>query len=104
MDKVPTWLKVDHWYHAFILVGVAGSAAALSVEMKGIANAHALLLFSGMFFWGIGEWINHPLQTTLTPGWKITGHPRNANLSGTAFDLVGLALIATGIYKIAQAE
>lgn len=110
MDKAYAWLKVEHWYHVFVLLGAAGALAALTVEIKGVANAHALLIALGMFFIGIGDWINHPLQTQLVPpnvympgGGKITGHPRNANAGGVLFDVLGGVLLAAGIYKIIAA-
>lgn len=56
---------------------------------------------------GIGEWVNHPLQTALMPpsiyspgGGIIRGHPRKANALGTAFDLLGAILVGVAVYKI----
>jgi len=109
MNNPPSWLKVEHWYHVFVLLGAAGTVAALSVDLKGIANAHALLLSLGGFFVGIGEWINHPLQTAIIPpnaylggGGVLSGHPRKPKLMGTLFDILGFVLLVVGIYKIAQ--
>ena len=110
MDNVFSWLKVESWYHVFVLLGAAGIIASLTIELKGIGNIHALLLSLGVFFIGIGEWINHPLQTKLMPpnvfapgGGVISGHPRNASLLGSLFDLLGIALVALGLYKIVMA-
>lgn len=102
--------KIEHWYHVFIVLGCIGAITSLVIEFKGIANAHAALLFFGIFFIGIGEWINHPLQTKIvrpnafTPGGGIiTGHPRQNVFLGIFFDVVGVGLVAVGIYKIANA-
>jgi hypothetical protein len=103
-------LKVEQWYHVFVILGGAGVVAAMTVDLKGIDNPHALLIAMGFFFVGVGEWINHPLQTKLVPpniymrgGGKITGHPRNASLLGSLFDVLGFVLLCAGIYKIIAA-
>ena len=110
MDKSLTGLKIEHWYHVLVVLGAAGAVAALSIDLKGIANAHALSLFLGVLFIGLGEWINHPLQTKLMPpnvyvpgGGIISGNPRNPSLVGSLFDLLGFILICIAIYKIANA-
>ncbi len=110
MSESFAWLQVKHWYQALMAVGAAGAAGALAFELKGVANAHVLLLSLGMFFMGLGEWINHPLQTAIIPpnaylggGGVVSGHPRSANLTGTLFDLLGFVLGAIGLYKIIAA-
>lgn len=109
MTTSPGWLKVEHWYHVFVVLGAGGTVAALSVDLKGVENAHALLLSLGGFFVGIGEWINHPLQSRIYPANAYTGgpfiasgHPRNPKALGMLFDLLGFALLAIGLYKIVQ--
>jgi hypothetical protein len=64
----------------------------------------------GMFLIGIGEWINHPLQTKIvrpniyTPGGSIiTGNPRQNIFIGIVFVFFGIALCAAGVYKIFSA-
>lgn len=103
-------LKLDYWYKVLVVVGAAGAIAAMTVELKGIANAHALIFSVGCFCVGMGEWINHPLQTVIvapsaqlpTYG-QITGHPRKNTWLGNAFDIVGFVALTAAIYKIAQA-
>lgn len=101
--------KIEYWYHVFIIIGAAGVLASLVFDFKGVANKDALLMFLGMFFVGIGEWINHPLQTQIirpnayTPGGGIiTGHPRKNVALGTLCDILGSVLFLAGIYKIAH--
>ena len=111
MDEPKAWLKIEHWYHALVAVGAAGSIAALAFEFHGVANAHVLLVSLGLFFIGLGEWINHPLQTVIVPpnayyfpgGGHLTGHPRNAKALGSLFDLLGFSVGAIGMYKIIAA-
>lgn len=110
MDKLFSGLKLDYWYHVFVVVGAAGAILAMTIELKGVANSHALLGALGMFFVGLGEWINHPFQTILMlpnadlpRGGKLTGYRWKPSLLGILFDLAGLALAAVAIYKIAKA-
>lgn len=103
-------LKLQYWYHVLIVLGAAGALASMTVELKGVANAHALLVSLGLISLGIGEWVNHPLQTKLVRphaympgGGYITSHPRHNSAIGIAFDVLGFALVALAIYKIAKA-
>ncbi len=107
MDKFLSGLKIEHWYHVFIIFGVFGAITALTFEFKGITNTDAFLLFFGIFFIGIGEWINHPLKTGIIPpniytagGGIIKWHPRKNKLLGMFFDILGIILISIAIYKI----
>lgn len=109
MFDTPARLKIEHWYHLLIVLGAAGALAAMTVELKGVANAHALVMSLGILCIGIGEWINHPFQTVLVlpnadlpRGGKLTGHPRKNSILGVAFVLTGLALGALALYKILQ--
>ena len=103
-EKALGWLKVEYWYHVFIVLGVAGIIASVTLDLKGISNSHALLLSFGAFFVGMGEWINHPLRTRILPLNAIAkGHPRNNSMLGVAFDIFGLTLVGIALYKIAVA-
>lgn len=103
-------LKIEYWYHALMVIGAAGALVAMTVELKGVANAHALVMSLGILCVGMGEWINHPLQTKLMPpnfyarsGGVITSHPRSNSVVGVLFDILGFTLAAIAIYKIVQA-
>ena len=109
MDNFFSWLKVKYWYHAFTLLGGAGTFISLLFDLKAIDNKHALLMSLGFLFIGIGEWINHPLKTVIMPpnanlggSYIGEGHPRHSNLMGSLFDILGFILIATAVYKIAN--
>lgn len=110
-DKTNTWLKVEHWYHLFVALGATGATASLTVDVRGISNAHALLLSLGIMFIGVGEWVNHPLQTRLMKpssyapnGGVITGHPRSACAIGNLFDVLGFVLVVVAATKIVLAS
>jgi hypothetical protein len=89
---------IKAWYHLLIALGIAGAAAALTVDLKGIQNTHALLVSLGVLLVGIGEWINHPYQAFLSGSCR--GHPRNSSALGVLCDIAGMALFAVGVWKI----
>ncbi|MFC1453812.1 hypothetical protein ACFLQL_01380 [Verrucomicrobiota bacterium] len=93
-------LKIDYWYKALLVLASCTLLVSLSVEMKGVENCVVQLISLSAIFIGIGEWMNHPLQTRITPGYKITGYPRINTFGGNSFDLVGLLLLIVGIIKI----
>ena len=100
-------LKLEYWYHVIMAVCAAGFLVALTVETKGISNSDALVLFGGGFFVGLGEWVNHPLQTHIheatihSHGFTTTSHPRNPQPFGHVFVALGFVLLFLGIYKAA---
>lgn len=103
MSDAFSGFKIERWYHALIAMGAAGTVAALAFPFPGVANAHVLLAALGLFFVGIGEWINHPLQTRVGINFTITGYPRRPSSLGTLFDLMGALLLAIGLGKIIAA-
>ena len=99
--------KIEHWYQLLIALGAAGVIAALTVEVKGISNVHALFIFAGVMFVGIGEWVNHPLDTKLMRptiyapnGGVASGHPRKPTNLGNLFNVLGFVLIVVSLFKI----
>lgn len=60
----------------------------------------ALLISLGAFFFGLGEWRNHPLQTRLLGHIKITAYHRSVCSVGVLFDLLGVALIGYGLWHL----
>ncbi len=68
--------------------------------------APTVLISSSLFFIGLGEWVNHPLQVEFVeanayhPAGKLTGYPRNNQPLGVFFDVLGGALIGYGIYRL----
>jgi hypothetical protein len=58
VDKGLAALKIEHWYHVFVVLGAGGTIASLSFELKGVANAYVLIVSLGVLLIGIGEWIN----------------------------------------------
>lgn len=95
-------LVLDYWYKVIILVCILVfllSGAGLLPNLPVIPTA---LISLGGFFLGLGEWINHPLQVGLVYRFKITRYRRYPSFAGQLFDLLGLALIGYGLYRIFQ--
>lgn len=106
MDNPLSKLALDHWYQVLMVVGIVVFILAGMGVLKAFPVAPTALISLGGFLVGVGEWINHPLQTALMPatarfpGGVITGHPRSPKVIGVAFDILGLALIGIGFYKL----
>jgi len=103
-------LKIDYWYKALVVLSAVLLLISLTVELKGIENSIAQLLCLGVLFIGIGEWINHPLQSAIMPpnaydapgGAIITSYKRKPCLLGTLFDILGFTITVVGGYKLMQ--
>ena len=89
-------LKIDYWYKMLPVIGTVTLILGLTVEVKGVTNTLVQLVSIGVIFVGIGEWINHPLQTGVVPGFKITSYNRVNTIAGNLWDLLGLSFIIYG--------
>lgn len=86
-------LKIDYWYKILPVVATVTLIIGLTVEVKGVSNLLVQLVSIGVIFIGIGEWINHPLQTRVGPGFKITSYNRLNTLTGNTWNLVGAVIV-----------
>ncbi|TOE56360.1 hypothetical protein CGJ40_23265 [Vibrio parahaemolyticus] len=100
MEKVLSTLKLDQYYKVILVV----SAFALFLSLKCplmVSNDVVSTISVGFLLIGIGEWINHPAETTITPQYRITVRNRTNTKIGTVLDLIGLAVIGVGVFYIA---
>ena len=82
MPKNPlSSLKIDCWYKLLPAIGTVTLIIGLTVDVKGVSNVLVQLVSVGIIFIGIGEWINHPLQTKVGIGFKITSYNRVRGVS-----------------------
>jgi len=99
-------LALDYWYQVLMVVCVVIFLLAGAGILKAFPVPPTAAISAGGFFIGLGEWINHPLQTAIMratayqPGGVITGHPRSNKFIGVAFVALGVALVAWGGYLI----
>ena len=98
-DNPLSGLKLDYWYKLLPLLGTITLIIGLTVDVKGIANSFVQLVSLGVIFVGIGEWINHPLQVKIAPGFKITSYNRKNTFAGNVWNLFGVTFIGYAIYK-----
>jgi len=105
MDNPLSKLSLDYWYQVIMVVCALVFLLCGSGLLKAFPVLPTALMSAGGFFIGMGEWINHPLQTGLlratvyNMGGVITSHPRNNSFLGVVFVLAGLGLVAVGAYK-----
>ncbi|MEY9110425.1 hypothetical protein ABH999_006621 [Bradyrhizobium yuanmingense] len=88
-------ISLDEWWKVVATAGGAIAVAAVAAKFT-----PAVLLGVGLLLFGVGEWFNHPLQTKVGIGFKITGHPWRPRLFGIVMDVVGLALAFLGLYRL----
>lgn len=93
-------LAINYWYKAFTVAGAFFLAVCLTVDIKVASNEVGALFSLGMFFIGLGEWINHPLQTRIGYGLKFTSYNRKACLLGNLFDVLGFLIAGIGGYNL----
>ena len=100
-------LKIDYWYKALVVLSALLLVISLTVDLKGVENSIAQLISLGALFLGIGEWVNHPLQTKIMApnaytlgGGLITSYNRSPCLLGSLFDIFGFIIICVGVYKL----
>jgi len=99
-------LALDYWYQVLMVVGLVVFLLSGSGVLSAYPVAPTVSISSGLFFLGLGEWVNHPLQVKFVsanayhPAGKITGYPRNNSGHGILFVILGSALIAYGLYSL----
>jgi hypothetical protein len=105
MDNPLSKLALDYWYQVMMVVCVVVFLLCGAGILKAFPTVPTAAISAGGFFVGLGEWINHPLQTAIMrqtayqPGGVIKGHPRNNKPLGILFVVLGLALVVFGIYR-----
>lgn len=100
MENPLSKLALEHWYQVLMVAGLAVFLLAAGGLLPALPSQPALLVSLGVFFFGLGEWCNHPLQVSVGFNFKLTGHPRNPRFSGICFDLLALGLIGLGLYRL----
>jgi hypothetical protein len=99
MENPLSKLAIDYWYQALMVVCVVVFLMCGADLLKAFPIVPTAAISAGGFFVGLGEWINHPLQTKVGPGMVITGHPRSNSVIGVLFVVVGLGLVGFGLFR-----
>lgn len=90
-------LKIDYWYKILPVVATITLIIGLTIDVKDVPNILVQLISIGVILIGIGEWINHPLQTKVGRGFKITSHNRINKTAGNTWNIIGGAIILYAI-------
>lgn len=93
--QVLSSLAIDAWYKLVIWLGVAVLLLGLSVQLQ-VSSRGAIALGLGAVIFGIGQWINHPLQTRVHRTGIATSHNRSPRLGGVLAEIAGATLMAWG--------
>ena len=64
----------------------------------------AFFAFFGIFLFGVGQWINHPIKQTLIPGGILTAHHRHSSFLGICFELLGGIIFVAEAFRIMFAK
>lgn len=87
---------LEHWWKM-----LAGVGALIAIASIPLLHVPTIFIGLGLFFVGLGEWINHPYQVhEATFHYQITSHNRSPRPSGMALDLLGGILTAVGLVKL----
>jgi Na+-transporting methylmalonyl-CoA/oxaloacetate decarboxylase beta subunit len=86
-------LTIDYWYKLLPVIASVTLVLSLTVELQGVTNTFVQIASIGVIFIGIGEWINHPLQTKLAYNLKITNRNRINTFWGNMWDVAGVGLV-----------
>jgi len=89
---------LDYWYKLMILISFILMLVALLVPIQAIPNIALLLMSFGGVVAGMGEWVNHPLQTRLAPGVKITSYNRRNCTGGVLAVIAGVLCFLGGVW------
>jgi hypothetical protein len=106
MENPLSRMALEYWYQVFMVVCVIVFLLCGAGMLKAFPVLPTAAISAGGFFLGLGEWINHPLQTTIVnptafqPGGIITGHPRSNSAIGIMFVIVGIGLVGFGMYRM----
>ena len=93
-------IYLDKWYKIVMVFGY-GTFLLTGAGLLPLFDTSATAFISlGAALIGMGEFINHPFQTVLTYGGKLTGHPRNPRFFGALSDVVGGCLVLFGCYRL----
>lgn len=97
-DNFLSNLKIDYWYKILPVIGCFLIIISLTVDVKVFDNITVFLLGLGVICVGIGEWINHPLQTAVGHNCIITSYNRLNKLSGNVWDFIGFFVMVVSLY------
>ncbi len=109
MDEILKTLALDAWYKVLIYVGAIFFGFGLLKDVHVITNGQLMLLSSGLFFIGIGEWKNRKVVSEFKEANAYTGPAailsaeiRLPDFIGRSLNTIGVLLILLAVWQIAE--
>jgi len=82
--------------------------ACFAFKFDFIPQRDAFLIFLGMFLFGVGQWIDHPIQCGyhVDPivSYTTTGYHRKSTFLGVCLELLGGMIFVVEIFKVLLAK
>jgi len=98
-------LKIDIWYKTLLPIGITGFFLGLFFPVHAFNNVFVSLVSLGLFFIGIGEWVNHSIRTQfLHETFYYGAHYIHTTIRkdkplGWTFDVIGSLLIVFALLQ-----
>ena len=109
MSEILNKLALDAWYKVLIYVGAIFFSLGLLKDVHVITNGQLMLLSSGLFFVGIGEWKNRKVGSEFKtanaytgPAGIISAEIRQPNMLGQLFNIIGALLFVLAVWQISE--
>jgi hypothetical protein len=59
-----------------------------------------VLIGLGLLLFGIGEWVNHPIQMKRSGGVITESYPWRLSFFGVLLDVIGVGLFGFGLFRL----
>jgi len=109
MDDILNKLALDAWYKVLVYVGAIFFGVGLLNDVRVITNGQLMLLGSGLFFIGVGEWKNRKVISEFKEANAYTGPAgilsakiRKPDMLGRLFDAIGVLLVVLAVWQIVE--
>ena len=87
-----------YWYQALVVMSFSVFISNGYGLLENYPTIPTTYLSLGFLLFGLGEWLNHPLQAKVIRGYIGHGHPRKSNFFGILLVIFGLIFILRGVY------
>jgi hypothetical protein len=88
-------LDTRQWWFGILVIAAPTLIAALSTGRENVS-----IIAAGICVWAYGEWHQHPVQWFRKGGHTGNTYIRHWSAFGVILNVIGIGLIALGIYRI----
>jgi len=93
-------LKLDAWYKVLVYIGII-LILSLFLPSQWITNKQLVLISSGVFLVGIGEWKNHKMTFWWETPYAIAkARIWKPDIVGVLLDCIGVLFIVIGLFDL----